>query len=114
MNTARNYNTIHLLLNEIDVGSCSTLDDLSNKVCVPNKTEDLNIHVFDMITGKNESKVLTNDISCESKYKFDGKKYNTNRKWNNNKCRCECKSIIYVKKIIFGILLHVVAKMVNI
>ena len=26
----------------------------------------------------------------------------------------ECKNIIYVKKIIFGILLHVVAKMVNI
>ena len=86
MNTARNYNTIHLLLNKIDVGSCSTFDDLSNKVCVPNKTEDLNIHVFNMITGKNESKVLTNDISCEFKYKFDGKKCNSNQQWNNDKC----------------------------
>ena len=28
------------------IGSCNTLNDLSNKVCVPNKTEDLNIHVF--------------------------------------------------------------------
>ena len=36
------------------VGSCNTLNDLSNKVCVANKREDLNIHVFDMITGKNE------------------------------------------------------------
>ena len=35
------------------VGSCNTLNDLSNKVCVPNKTEDLNIHVLSMITGKN-------------------------------------------------------------
>ena len=33
-------------------GSCNALNDLSNKVCVPNKTEDLNIHVFNMITGK--------------------------------------------------------------
>ena len=32
------------------VRSCNTLNDLSNKVCVPNKTEDLNIHVFHMIT----------------------------------------------------------------
>ena len=24
-------------------GSCNTLNDLSNKVCVPNKTEDLNL-----------------------------------------------------------------------
>ena len=28
------------------VGSCNTLDDLSNRVCGPNKTEDLNIHVL--------------------------------------------------------------------
>ena len=38
------------------VGSCNTLNDLPNKVCVANKTEDLNMHVFDMITGKNEQK----------------------------------------------------------
>ena len=36
-------------------------------VCVPNKTEDLNIHVFNMITEKNESKFLTKDISCKCK-----------------------------------------------
>ena len=33
------------------VGSCNSLNDLSNKVCVPNKTEDLNLSVFNMITG---------------------------------------------------------------
>ena len=37
------------------------------------QSEDLNIHVFDMITGKNKSKVLTKDMSCKCKYKFDGK-----------------------------------------
>ena len=35
------------------VGSCTTLNDLSDKVCVPNKTEDLNLNVFNMITGIN-------------------------------------------------------------
>ena len=35
------------------VGGCNTLNDLSNKVCVPNKTEDLNLSVFNMITGIN-------------------------------------------------------------
>ena len=39
------------------VGSCNTPNDLSNKVCVQNKTEDLNTHVFNMITGINESKI---------------------------------------------------------
>ena len=39
------------------VGSCNTLNDLSNKVCIPNKTEDLNLSVFNMITGINEKKM---------------------------------------------------------
>ena len=36
------------------LGNCNTLNDFSSKVCVRNKTEYLNIHVFNMITGKNE------------------------------------------------------------
>ena len=46
------------------VGSCNTLNDLSNKVCAPNKTEDLNLRVLKMITEINESKTLTKHISC--------------------------------------------------
>ena len=30
------------------VGSCNTLIDLSNKVCLPNKTEDLNLSVLNL------------------------------------------------------------------
>ena len=40
------------------VGSCNTLNNFSNKVFAPNKTEDLNLSVFNMITGINESKTL--------------------------------------------------------
>ena len=35
------------------VGSCNTLNDLSNKVFIANKTGDLNLSVFNMITGIN-------------------------------------------------------------
>ena len=52
------------------------------------KTKDLNIHVF---KRNNESKLLTKDISCECKCKFNGRKCNSNSKWNNGKSRCECK-----------------------
>ena len=52
------------------VKSCDTLIDLSNKVCIPNKTEDLNVSMFKTITGINELKSLTKHISCECKYKF--------------------------------------------
>ena len=73
------------------IGSCNTLNDLSNKVCIPNKTGDLNLSAFNMITGINESKTITKQVSCEYKCKFDRKKYELNQWWNNDKCRCECK-----------------------
>ena len=33
------------------VGSCNTVNHLSNKGCIPNKTADLNLSLFNMITG---------------------------------------------------------------
>ena len=73
------------------VGSCSTLNDLSNKVWIPYKIEGLNLSVFNMITWINESKTLTKHIPSECKYKLDGTKYNSNQWWNNDNCWRECK-----------------------
>ena len=63
-----------------------------NKVCIPKKTEDLNLRVFNVITGINKSKKLTKHVSCKCEYKFDSRKCNSNQKWNNDKCGCECKN----------------------
>ena len=67
-----------------------------------------------MFTGINESKTLTKHISCEFKCRFDGRKCKSDQWWNNDKCQCEYKNVMYVKKIIFGIQLHVIVKMENI
>ena len=56
------------------VGSFNTLNDLSNKVYIPNKTENLNLSMFNMITGISKSKTLTKHISCKCKCTFDGRK----------------------------------------
>ena len=46
--------------------------------------------------------------------KFDERKCNSNQKWNNDRFLIKKKYIyICVKKNVFGILLHVVAKMEN-
>ena len=55
------------------VASYNTLNDLASKVCVPNKTEDLNLSVFNLIRGINESKKLAKHISCKCKCRFDRK-----------------------------------------
>ena len=70
-------------------GSCNTTNNLSNKACVPSKTENLNSSIFNMVTGINESKTLAKHISCE----FDETKCKSNQWWNNDKCRCECMGL---------------------
>ena len=93
---------------------------MSIEVCVPYKTEDLNPNVSSMITTINDLKTLTKHISCECKGKFDGRIFNSNQWWDNDKCQCKMsismsvKNMIYKKKIVFEILLHVVLKTVNI
>ena len=64
------------------VGSYDTLNDLSNRVCVPDKTKDSKLNVYAIITGKNGSKILTKHVSCNCECKFDGRKCNSNQKWN--------------------------------
>ena len=56
-----------------------------------------------MIAGINESKKLTKHTSCECKYKFDGRKCNSNQKWNNDKYWCECKKHNMPEKIIWNL-----------
>ena len=67
-----------------------------------------------MITGKNESKILTKDISCECKCRFDGKNVIQISGGITINVDVSVKNVKYVKNIIFGILLHVVLKMENI
>ena len=94
--------------------SCNVFNDLSNKVCVPNKTEDLNLSMFNMTTGINESKVLTKDISRKFKCRINGKNVTQINGGITKNVDVRVKSVMYVKTIIFGILLYVAVKMENI
>ena len=76
----------------------------------------MNLNVFNKITGINESNVLAKHISCECKCRFDGKRcnsYHINGKITRN-VKMSVKNAIYVKKIMFVILLHVIVKIENI
>ena len=97
-------------------GSFNTLNDLSNKVCVPNKTGDLNLSVSNMITGINASKTLTNIYNANvnvglmeenliqingDKCQFESKKHHVCEKdyvWNLSTDICENgKYLAYLK-----------------
>ena len=67
-----------------------------------------------MIPGINESNILKKHISCKCKCKFDGKNVIQINGGIMINVDVSVKNVTYVKKIIFGILLHVVVKMENI
>ena len=90
-------------------GSCNVL---SPKICIPKETKDINVKTFNMIKNKDKAKVMTEHISCDRKCKFNSTTCNSNQKWNNETCQCECKIIISVKKIIVGILAHVFVRII--
>ena len=67
-----------------------------------------------MITGTNEPKTLTKPISFKCKCRFAGKNVIQINGGITVNVDVSLKNVMHVKNIIFGILLHVVAKMVNI
>ena len=97
------------------VGSFNSFNNLSNKVCIPNKIEDLNLSVLNTITGINESKTLRKDLSYECKCEFDERsdliQINIYIIINVD---VNVKKVMYVKRSMFRILLQVIVKMENI
>ena len=96
------------------VGSCNTLNNLFSKVCIPDKIEDLNLTASNLITGINESKTLTKHILCKCNVNLMEQNVSQINDGITINVDVNVKNTIYVKKIMFGILLHVVVKMGNI
>ena len=62
------------------------------------KTKDVIVKVFNVITNKNETKTMAKHISCDCKCIFNRITCNSNQKWNNETCQCECKNYCICKK----------------
>ena len=95
-------------------GSGNTLDDLSSRVCVPSKVEDLNLHVLNLITGINELRTLTNIYHANVNISLMVE----NITWIKSGIATSVglsvkiwKNIVCAKKVIFRILQHVAPKM---
>ena len=75
----RNYNPSMINLDKYNV-SCNVADGLSTEICVPSKTKDVNVKVFNIITRINKAKTLVKHISCDCKSKFSNTTGNSNKK----------------------------------
>ena len=67
-------------------------------ICVAKESKDIYVKAFNWITNKDETKAITEHISCDCKLKFNSPTCISNQKWNNKKCQCECKNFHQCKK----------------
>ena len=69
-------------------------------MCVPIKTKDVNVKVFNIITRGNKAKTLVKHISWDCEYKFNSSTCNSNQKWSNEKNifvqKCICENVKYL------------------
>ena len=79
-----NHDEIHYYLFIISMnrcnGSCNTVDDPLGGISPPDKMEDVNLKVFNMIKGINVLRTLAKHTSYECRCEFDVRKYKSRQK----------------------------------
>ena len=75
-------------------GSCNNINNPCTKLCVPDVVKNLNVKVFNLVSGANETKRIEWQETCKCKYRFSSSVCINKQRWNDDKCRCECKEVI--------------------
>ena len=75
-------------------GNCHNINDPYAEICVLDTVKDLNVRVFSLISRTNESKFIKWHETCKCKCRLDGIICNSKQRWNEDKCKCECKELI--------------------
>ena len=79
-------------------GSCNNINDLYSKLCVPDVVKHINLKIFDLMSRTNETRYIEwyETYKCECRLDLQIKLIvcNNKQRWDNDKCRYECKELI--------------------
>ena len=75
-------------------GICNNINNLYVKLCVSDVVKILNVEVFNLMSRTNETIHIEWHERCKCKYKLDASAWNNKQRWNDDKCRYECKELI--------------------
>ena len=64
-------------------------------MCVPDVVKNLNVKVFNLMSRTNEARHINWHEMCMCKYSVDASICNNKQRWNDDKCRCECKELFH-------------------
>ena len=106
------YYPYSILVNKCS-GTCNNINYPYAKLCVPDVVKDINVKVFNLMSRTNETRYIGWHKTWRCKCRLDASVCNNKQRWNKDKCRCDCKELIYVIKDLFGILLIVIVNVIN-
>ena len=72
-------------------GSCNNINDPYAKLCVPDVVKNINVKVFNLMSCSNETKHIEWHKTCKCKCRLDASVCNNKQRWDEDKCRCECR-----------------------
>ena len=63
-------------------------------MCVPDVIKNINVKVFNLISRINETRHIIWDETCKFMCRLSASVCNNRQRWNEDKCRSECKELI--------------------
>ena len=75
-------------------GSCNIINDKYAKLCVLDVSKNMNVKVFNLIPRTKETTYIKWRETCKCKCRLYASVCNNKQRWNDNKCRCECKELL--------------------
>ena len=75
-------------------GSCNNINNPYAKICVPDTVKDLNVKVFNLMSRTNKTRHIKWHKTYKDICRLDKITCNSKQRWNEDKCRCECKELI--------------------
>ena len=74
--------------------NCNNINNPYAKLCVPDFFKNINIKVFNLMTRTNGTRYIKFHKTYQCKCRLNASVCNNKRRWNNDKCRYECKELI--------------------
>ena len=77
-------------------GICNNINDPYSKLCVRDVAKNMNVKLFNLMSRTKETRHIKWHETCKYKCRLDPSVFNNKQRWNNDKCRCECKMWMWV------------------
>ena len=76
-------------------GSFNNFNDPYPKLYIPDVARDINVKKKkNLMSRAHETRHIEWHETCKCKCRLDASVCNNKQRWNNDKCRCECKELI--------------------